>query len=38
MKSKEYPHKFQKIGHSGIVPFAYIGKEKLHKYMQYEDN
>ena len=29
-------NKFQKIGHSDIVPFGYIGKEDIHKYMQYE--
>ena len=34
MKSRVYAHKFQKIGHSGIVSFAYIGKEELHKYMK----
>ena len=29
-------HKFQKIGHSGIIPFTYEGKEQINKYMQYE--
>ena len=29
-------NKFQEIGHSGIVPFAYTGKEDIHKYVQYE--
>ena len=29
-------NKLQEIGHSGIVPFAYVGKEDIHKYMQYE--
>ena len=29
-------NKFQEIGHSGIVPFAYIGKEDNTKYMQYD--
>ena len=29
---------FIKIGHSGIVPFAYVGKEEMFKYMQYEAN
>ena len=28
-------HKFQKIGYSGIIPFVYIGKEEIHKNMQY---
>ena len=37
-KGREYAHKFQKIGHSGIVSFAYIGKKELHRYMQYEAN
>ena len=23
-------------GHSGIIPFVYIGKEEIHKHMQYE--
>ena len=35
MKGKRViAHKFQKIGYSGIVPFAYVVKEELHKYMQ----
>ena len=38
MKSRVHAHEFQKIGHSHIVPFAYVGKEELHKYMQYEAN
>ena len=29
-------HKFQKIGYIGIIPFMYVGKEEIHKYMQYE--
>ena len=29
-------HKFQKICYSGIIPFGSIGKEEIHKYMQYE--
>ena len=29
-------NKFQEKGHSCIVPLAYIGKEDIHKYMQYE--
>ena len=29
-------NKFQEIGHSCIVPFAYAGKEDIHKYIQYE--
>ena len=33
-----YAHKFQKIGHSCIIPFVYdyVGKEQIHKYMQYD--
>ena len=27
---------FRKIGHSGIVPLTYIGKEEIQKFMQYE--
>ena len=38
MKSRVIADKFQKIDHSGIVPFTYVGKEELHKYMQYEAN
>ena len=34
--SRVYAHKFQKIGYSGIIPFVYVGKEEIHKYMQYE--
>ena len=26
-----YAHKFQKIGYSNIIPFAYVGKEEIHK-------
>ena len=26
-------HKFQKISYSGIIPFVYVGKEEIHKYM-----
>ena len=29
-------NKFQEIGHSSTVPLAYVGKEDIHKYMQYE--
>ena len=29
-------HKFQKISYSGIIPFVYIGKEEIHKHVQYE--
>ena len=29
-------HEFQKIAYSDIIPFVYIGKEEIHKYMQYE--
>ena len=25
-----------KIVYSGIIPFVYVGKEDIHKYMQYE--
>ena len=24
------------MGYSGIIPFVYIGKEEMHKYMQYK--
>ena len=34
MKSRVHAHEFQKIGHSGIVPFAYVGKEELHNMKQ----
>ena len=33
MKSRVYAHKFQKIGHSGIVSYPYTDKEELHKHM-----
>ena len=38
MRSKEYiySHKFQKKGYSGIIPSVYVGKEEIHKNMQYE--
>ena len=26
-------HKFQKISYNGIIPFVYVGKEEIHKYM-----
>ena len=29
-------NKFQEIGQSGFVPFAYVGTDEKHKYMQYE--
>ena len=29
-------HKFQKIGHGGIIPFVHDGKEEILKYMLYE--
>ena len=29
-------NKFQEMGQSGIVPFTYIGKDEIHKYVQYE--
>ena len=29
-------HKFQEISYSGIIPFVYVGKEKIHKYVWYE--
>ena len=25
-----------KIGYSGIIPFVHVGKEEIHKYIQYE--
>ena len=28
--------KFQQKGYSGIIPFVCVGKEEIHKYMQYE--
>ena len=31
-----YVHKFVKIGYSGIIPFVYVGKDMIHKYIQYE--
>ena len=34
--SELYAHKFQKISHRGINLFVYVGKENIHKYMQYE--
>ena len=27
---------FRKKGYSGIIHFAYEGKEEIHKYMQYQ--
>ena len=27
---------FRKKGYSSIIPFVYEGKDKIHKYMQYE--
>ena len=35
-KYRVYAHKFQKIGHSGIISFVYLGKEKMHNYIQYK--
>ena len=29
-------HKFEKISHSGIIPFVYVAKEEILKYMLYE--
>ena len=29
-------NKFQEIIQSGIVPFAYVGKDEIHMCMQYE--
>ena len=26
---------FRKKGYNGIIPFVYVGKEEIHKYMQY---
>ena len=26
---------FSKKGYSGIMPFVYVGKEEIHKYVQY---
>ena len=34
--SLKYAHKFQNIEYSGIIPFVYIGKEVIHRYMQCE--
>ena len=31
-------NKFWELGHSGIVPFFYTGKEDMHKYMQYDSS
>ena len=33
--SRVYSHKFQKIGHIGIIRFVCVGKD-IQKYMQYE--
>ena len=27
-------HKIQEIGYSGIIPFVYVGKEEISKYVQ----
>ena len=27
---------FRKKGYSGIIPFVYVGKEEIHKFLQYE--
>ena len=27
---------FRKTGHRGIIPFVHVGKEMIHKYMQYK--
>ena len=29
-------HKFQKIGDNGNILFVHVGKDEIHKYMQYE--
>ena len=29
-------HKLQKISYSAIIPFVYVGKEEILKYMSYE--
>ena len=29
-------HKFQKICYSGTIPFVFVAKEEIHKYMWYE--
>ena len=29
-------HKFQKISYNGIIPFVYVGKEEILKYMWHE--
>ena len=36
MRSIVHAHKFQKIGHSGIILFVYISKKDILQYMQYE--
>ena len=33
---KKNPHKFQEISYSGIIPFVDVGKEDIHKHLQYE--
>ena len=35
MNFEEMLMNFRK-GYSGIIPFVYIGKEEVHKYMHYE--
>ena len=36
MNFKKILINFRKKGYSGIIPFAYEGKEEIYKYMQYE--
>ena len=36
MNFKEMLISFRKIGNSGIIPFMYVGKEEINKYMEYE--
>ena len=35
MNLQKKAHKFKKISNSDIIPFEYVGKEEIHKYMQY---
>ena len=35
IRSRVSAHKFQQKGYSGIIPFVDVGKEEIHKYMQF---
>ena len=36
MDFKKMLRNFRKKGYSSIIPFVFEGKDKIHKYMQYE--